>query len=97
MLLGFTFSVIAFLGIPVAIAMKIAGMYVSGIATVLLAVLLLGGVQLIAIGVIGEYLGRVYDEVKRRPIYVVRDRVNMVAAEPAPDHELSRSAEPQPR
>jgi len=97
MLLGFTFSVIAFLGIPVAIAMKIAGMYVSGIATVLLAVLLLGGVQLIAIGVIGEYLGRVYDEVKRRPLYVVRDRVNMVAAEPAPDHELSRSAEPQPR
>jgi len=97
MLLGFTFSVSAFLGIPVAIAMKIAGMYVSGIATVLLAVLLLGGVQLIAIGVIGEYLGRVYDEVKRRPLYVVRDRVNMVAAEPAPDHELSRSAEPQPR
>jgi dolichol-phosphate mannosyltransferase len=97
MLLGFTFSVIAFLGIPVAIAMKIAGMYVSGIATVLLAVLLLGGVQLIAIGVIGEYLGRVYDEVKRRPLYVVRDRVNMVAAEPAPDHELSRPAEPQPR
>jgi glycosyltransferase involved in cell wall biosynthesis len=97
MLLGFTFSVIAFLGIPVAIAMKIAGMYVSGIATVLLAVLLLGGVQLIAIGVIGEYLGRVYDEVKRRPLYVVRDRVNMVATEPAPDHELSRSAEPQPR
>jgi dolichol-phosphate mannosyltransferase len=93
MLLGFTFSVIAFLGIPVAIAMKIAGMYVSGIATVLLAVLLLGGVQLIAIGVIGEYMGRVYDEVKRRPLYVVRDRVNMVAAE----HELSHSAEPQPR
>jgi glycosyltransferase involved in cell wall biosynthesis len=95
MLLGFTFSLVAFLGIPVAIAMKIGGMYVSGIATVLLAVLLLGGVQLIAIGVIGEYLGRVYDEVKRRPLYVVRDRVNMVAAEPEP--ELDRSAEPQPR
>jgi dolichol-phosphate mannosyltransferase len=97
MLLGFTFSLIAFLGIPVAIAMKIAGMYVSGIATVLLAVLLLGGVQLIAIGVIGEYLGRVYDEVKRRPLYVVRDRINMVAAEPEAEPELSRTAEPQPR
>ena len=95
--LGFAVSAIAFLGIPVAIGLKLAGEYVSGITTVLLAVLLLGGIQLITVGIIGEYLGRVYDEVKRRPLYVVRDRVNMVAAEPAPDHELSRSAEPQPR
>ena len=62
--------------------MKLLGLYVSGIATVLLVVLLLGGVQLITIGIIGEYLGRVYDEVKRRPLYIVRDRVNMAAPEP---------------
>jgi polyisoprenyl-phosphate glycosyltransferase len=73
-LLGFTFSLLAFIGIPVAIGMRVAGEYVPGIASVLLVVLLLGGVQLIATGIIGEYVGRVYDEVKRRPLYVVRDR-----------------------
>ena len=73
---GFIFAAIAFLGIPVAIGFRIAGEFVPGITTVLLAVLLLGGIQLIAIGVIGEYLGRVYDEVKRRPMYVVRERIN---------------------
>jgi glycosyltransferase involved in cell wall biosynthesis len=69
--LGFIFSAIAFLAIPVAIGFKIAGQFVPGIATVLLVVLLLGGIQLITVGIIGEYLGRVYDEVKRRPLYVV--------------------------
>jgi dolichol-phosphate mannosyltransferase len=76
-LLGFVFSVVAFLAIPVAIAFRIAGEFVPGIATVLLVVLLLGGIQLITVGIIGEYLGRVYDEVKRRPLYVVRDRRNI--------------------
>ena len=59
-----------------------AGLYVSGITTVLLAVLLLGGIQLITVGIIGEYLGRVYDEVKRRPLYIVKHRIN-VAPPPA--------------
>jgi polyisoprenyl-phosphate glycosyltransferase len=92
-LLGFVFSLIAFLGIPVALAMKFAGLYVSGIASVLLAVLLLGGVQLIAIGIIGEYLGRVYDEVKRRPLYVVNDRLEGSATR----HELDHASETQQR
>jgi len=73
-LLGFLFSILAFLAIPVAIGMKIAGQFVPGITTVLLAVLLLGGIQLITVGIIGEYLGRVYEEVKQRPLYVVRER-----------------------
>lgn len=72
--LGFAFSLIAFLGIPVAIGLKIAGHFVPGITTVLLAVLLLGGIQLITVGIIGEYLARVYDEVKQRPLYIVRGR-----------------------
>jgi dolichol-phosphate mannosyltransferase len=75
--MGFIVSAIAFLGIPIAIGLKIAGEFVPGITSVLLAVLLLGGIQLITVGIIGEYLGRVYDEVKQRPLYVVRGRVNI--------------------
>ncbi len=83
-LLGFLFAGIAFLGIPVAVGFRIAGEFVPGITTVLLAVLMLGGIQLIAVGIIGEYLGRVYEEVKRRPLYVVRQRLNMPEGEPEP-------------
>jgi len=45
-------------------------------------VLLLGAIRLMAIGLIGEYVGRLYDEVKGRPLYIVRFRVKV--AEPAP-------------
>jgi glycosyltransferase involved in cell wall biosynthesis len=82
-LLGFVFSLIAFIGIPVAIGFRIAGEFVPGITTVLLVVLLLGGIQLITVGIIGEYLGRVYDEVKGRPLYIVSGTRNMAPEEPA--------------
>ena len=44
-----------------------------GQATTLIAVLFLGGVQLISLGIVGEYLGRLYDEAKDRPLYIVRE------------------------
>jgi dolichol-phosphate mannosyltransferase len=75
-LFGFLFAAIAFLGIPVAIGFRIAGEFVPGVTTTVIAVLLLGGIQLMAIGVIGEYLARVYDEVKRRPLYLVESKRN---------------------
>jgi dolichol-phosphate mannosyltransferase len=75
-LIGFACAAIAFLGIPVAVGFRIAGEFVPGITTVVIAVLLLGGIQLMAIGVIGEYLARVYDEVKRRPLYLVDSKLN---------------------
>jgi glycosyltransferase involved in cell wall biosynthesis len=75
--LGFVFAALAFLAIPVAIGMRIADQFVPGITTTVIAVLLLGGIQLIAIGMTGEYVGRIYDEVKRRPLYLVRERRNL--------------------
>jgi polyisoprenyl-phosphate glycosyltransferase len=79
-LVGFLFALTAFLCIPIAIGLRIAGDFIPGFATAIIVVLLLGGIQLMAIGVIGEYVGRIYDEVKRRPLYVVSDRHNL------PDH-----------
>lgn len=71
--LGFVFSAIAFLGLPIAIIFRATGQFVPGITTVLFAVLLLGGIQLITVGIIGEYIGRIYEEVKGRPLYLTRD------------------------
>jgi dolichol-phosphate mannosyltransferase len=74
--LGFLFSGVAFLAIPIVVALRLAGSYLPGFGSITIAVLMLGGIQLIAIGVIGEYVGRIYDEVKRRPLYIVRDQRN---------------------
>src|SRR4051812_17225052 len=75
-LLGFLFSAIALLTIPVVIALRLAGETIPGFATVLCVILLIGGIQLITVGIIGEYVGRIYDEVKGRPLYVVREMRN---------------------
>jgi polyisoprenyl-phosphate glycosyltransferase len=84
-LLGFTISLLALASIPIAIILKLTGnVELPSITTVLIAVLLLGGIQLITVGIIGEYLGRVYEEVKSRPLYVVRDRINLLPPE-SPD------------
>jgi dolichol-phosphate mannosyltransferase len=70
--LGFTISLLAFIAIPVIVALRLAGHYLPGFATLTIIVLLLGGMQLLAIGILGEYLARTFDEVKGRPLYIVR-------------------------
>jgi glycosyltransferase involved in cell wall biosynthesis len=79
-LLGFVISTLAFIAIPVVIGLRLAHSYLPGFGTITIIVLLLGGIQLITIGIIGEYVGRIYDEVKGRPLYLVRARRNF--AEP---------------
>ena len=70
--LGLTISAFSFAMALWAIYVRLTGGYtVPGWASTVVIMLFLGGVQLLTIGVIGEYLGRVYDEVKQRPLYVV--------------------------
>jgi polyisoprenyl-phosphate glycosyltransferase len=76
-LLGFIISTLAFIAIPVVVVLRILGSYLPGFSAVTILILLLGGIELIAIGIIGEYVGRIYDEVKGRPLYLVRARRNI--------------------
>ncbi len=71
-LLGFVFAFLSLLGIVITIILRLSGnLFFLGQATTLVSVLFLGGIQLIFLGIIGEYLGRIYDEVKNRPLYLV--------------------------
>jgi polyisoprenyl-phosphate glycosyltransferase len=71
---GFISAGIAAIAIPVVVYMRVTGSQAFfGQATTLIAVLFLGGVQLICVGILGEYIGRIYDEAKGRPLYVVRE------------------------
>jgi len=91
-LLGFLISTLAFVAIPVVIVLRILGSYLPGFGSITIAILLLGGIQLIALGIIGEYVGRIYDEVKGRPLYVVKTRRNFAAGE-LPPQQLPIGAE----
>jgi dolichol-phosphate mannosyltransferase len=74
--LGFIIAALSGLGmIAVIIARLFGNQAFFGQATTLVMVLFLGGVQLISLGIIGEYLGRIYDEVRGRPLYVVNEAV----------------------
>jgi dolichol-phosphate mannosyltransferase len=74
--LGFISAAISLIAILVVILLRLFGQRqeLTGQATTLVAVLFLGGVQLISLGIIGEYLGRIYDEVKGRPLYLVDEK-----------------------
>ncbi len=74
MYFGFISAGFSILAIPVVIILRLAGSQAFfGQASTLIAVLFLGGVQLISLGILGEYVGRLYDEAKGRPLYIVSD------------------------
>ena len=71
---GFVSAGISILAIPVVAILRLAGShFFEGQTTTLISVLFLGGVQLISLGILGEYVGRLYDEAKGRPLYIVRE------------------------
>ena len=71
---GFFSAGVAAIAIPFVIYMRVTGSQAFfGQATTLIAVLFLGGVQLICVGILGEYIGRLYDEAKGRPLYITRE------------------------
>ena len=89
---GFAASGIAILGIVLAVIERVFGVtgLVRGWTSVMTAVLFIGGVQLICIGIIGEYVGRIYGESKRRPLYVLRETIGFERRQ-ANDSEQNRT------
>ena len=75
--LGLVIAVFSFCLIIWVLVSKLlnTGIVVTGWASTLLVILFLGGVQLISIGIIGQYMGRIYKEVKKRPLYIVNKKI----------------------
>lgn len=89
---GFFFAGMSGLGIVTAVLLRLFGHDVLfGQATTLVSVLFLGGIQLIFLGILGEYLGRIYDEVKNRPLYIVADAYGLDAPSLPAQHRRERT------
>ena len=92
--LGFLAAAAALAGIVYALAVRLlTDDWISGWAGLFIAVMFFGGVQLALVGVLGEYVGRIYGEVKRRPLYLVRERLGFPnEPHPAPVEKTARGA-----
>ncbi|MBN1916801.1 MAG: hypothetical protein JW889_02740 [Verrucomicrobia bacterium] len=77
MVLGFIITPLGFAYAVYALAVRISGEPLPGWTSLIMVVLLLGGVQLITLGIIGEYIAKIYLETKKRPLYVVDETVGM--------------------
>ena len=85
--LGLVVSCLSFLfGFYVVVNKLVYGTRVMGWSSVMLAVLMLGGVQLVMVGVLGEYLGRILDEARGRPLYIVERTLGLAAAHRPAEH-----------
>src|SRR5690606_16453320 len=73
------------IGTYLALRTMIFGVDVPGYASIMVGVMLLGGVQLLALGILGAYVGRIYEEIKDRPLYVIAEEMSgsEAAAQPA--------------
>jgi dolichol-phosphate mannosyltransferase len=81
-------ATIALVGIFYALYLRVfTDIWVEGWTALMIAVLFIGGVLLICVGILGEYVGRIYNEIKERPLYVVQEYVGFNQNEP----KMSRS------
>ena len=81
---GLVMSILALLSVPVVAYLKAKGLYMfaQGLATTCILMLFLGGVQLMSMGVLGAYIGRIYDEAKRRPKFIVEESLGLSESAP---------------
>ncbi len=88
---GFIFALIAMIyGAFLLMRTMIYGADVPGYASLMVAVIFIGGIQLVVLGIIGEYLGRMYNESKQRPLYIVDSVLGLDAPEDEPQTGRSR-------
>ena len=95
---GFFAIGLAFLGIIYAVLLRFfadPSQWVRGWASIFVAILFMGGVQLISLGIIGEYVGRIYGEVKQRPLYLIWERFGFRNDAPATHERDMPSAAPE--
>ncbi len=86
--LGMVSAALSLIGIVYALYLRIfTSIWVEGWTALMIAILFIGGIQLISVGILGEYVGRIYNEIKKRPLYVVQEYIGFVDEAPA----LSRS------
>jgi len=91
---GFSAIAASFAGIVYALVIRLYTTdWVRGWASIFTAVLFLGGIQLITLGIVGEYVGRIYAEVKLRPLYVVRERLGFTSVAGESEREAGRGKE----
>ena len=69
--LGFIILLLSFITLIYAVIMKIVGNTVSGWTFIICSIWLIGGIQMLSLGVIGEYIGKIYNETKQRPRYII--------------------------
>ena len=102
--LGLAVSILALAGVVITILQQVFRGYFTriglgpapGFATIVIAILFLGGVQLICLGIVGEYLGRIYDEVKGRPPWIIRESAG-IEIRTAPGRAAVARAQPVSR
>ncbi len=89
--IGFIAAGMSIVAIPVVIILRLVGsQQLTGQATTLIIVLFLGGVQLLSLGIVGEYIGRIYDEVKGRPLYILTEEPHPQSVELNEDVETKK-------